>query len=162
MIRFNILTPKFAKETIRSIAEMSPNGINAIPEDMLPAIADEAEAYGKWKLDETAFICVEIIEPYGSEPTTWLYKEGWNHLDGNNVTLLYATYDEILAFDEDTSSKQKKFKNYADDDIELALLGWAKRVAAGSKTDDIPITLDVEIPEKRRRKLSPTKHDSNS
>lgn len=162
MIRFNILNKKYAKATIRSIAEMSPNGIDAVPEDILPTIADEAEAFGKWKLDETIFICVEISEPDGPEPATWLYKEGWNHLDDNNVTLLCARYDEIGTFDEDTPSKQKKFKNYTDDDIELVLLNWAKRVAVASKTDDIPITLEVEIPADRRKKLSPAKQGSNS
>lgn len=162
MILFNILTSSFAQKTIKTIAEKSRNGIVAATEDILPAIADEAGASGRWKLEETLFICVETANSDGTSYTTWLYKTGWDKPSDDNVALLCAQYKEIDLFDMDIPSKQAKFNNYTESDIRLVLLNWAKLAAAGSRIDDIPIELNVTIPDERRMKLPQSnKHESN-
>lgn len=162
MIKFNILTKQSAEMTIKAIAELDTMGIDAVLDDMLPTVADAATACGKWQLNKTAFACIEIADRNNTEPTVWLYKKDWSELIGKDINLLVVENEEIALFDEDTPSKQWKFKDYTDDDTKSVLLGWAKSVSRGSEIDDIPIYLDAEIPSGRRKKLPSSYHDSIS
>lgn len=123
MIKFNILTKQSAEMTIKAIAELDTMGIDAVLDDMLTTVADAATACGRWQLNKTAFACIEIADRNNTEPTVWLYKKDWSELIGKDINLLVVENEEIALFDEDTPSKQWKFKDYTDDDTKSVLLG---------------------------------------
>lgn len=161
MILYSIINKKHAMTTVRAIAELDSMGIDGALENITCTIADAVCATKKWKLDETEFVCIRTADSDGSNPAIWLYNPECYKRSNLQIDICSVKYDEITSFDEDTFRKQRKFKNYTDDDMERVLLEWAKKIAAGSKIAAIPITLNPDI--RTIRRLAPTsQQDSDS
>lgn len=155
---YNIIGQKSASETLSQIATLYHHHIDGnYGYDFNKSEADLASLFGDWSLDDTTFMCLGLTRGDA------VFESGWLHIDpgflksqmdetGQDLYLLVANYNDVAIFDEDTTTKQRKFKNYSGEDTKLVLVNWALEITEGSKAS-IPISFIDVLPSRQVEKI---------
>lgn len=159
VIKYEIITKTKAAETLKRIAELADHHLDVGLNNILnKSDANLAALTGKWSLSDTRFLCLGLAQNETDLRSGWLYatpsvlKEQLGNKK-QKLYLLVANYEDVATFDEDTPAKQKKFKNYSEEDIGCTLVDMAYRIAEGD-VGDIPVSFVEGLPSKQVKEIT--------